>query len=74
MPLPEFTDEQINAAQQLISSYDISMCDGWRNDGCETPEEAQEEDDRMREDLIESLQKVLGIDAIQAEEYFDAYS
>ena len=71
MSSPEFTPEQLNAARYLISSYETSMNDPYRNDGCENEDEARDDDERRALTLIESLEKALGVDHIRARKFFD---
>jgi hypothetical protein len=57
-------------ARKLITSYEITMCDGYRNDFSDDP---QGDDDLRRELLIESLEDLLGISEELAEEFFDRH-
>lgn len=71
MSLPEFTPEQLNAARDLISSYETSMNDPYRNDGCENEDEARDDDECRAITLIENLKMTLGVDHIRARKFFD---
>ena len=57
-------------ARKLITSYEITMCDGYRNDFSDDP---QGDDDFRNRQLIQSLEDLLGISNELAEEFFDKH-
>lgn len=59
-----------DVARSRITSYEITMGDGWRNDFSNDP---QGDDDFRQEQLIEDLMDILDISEETAEAFFDKH-
>jgi hypothetical protein len=65
------TPEQKTLAISTLRSFEVSMGDSWRHDFCESVEEAQQDDDLRREEMIEQVAKDLGCSNEDAERFYE---